>query len=440
MRLYAFGVKHEGARPGVSAGRCILQARSIRVVWVGWCDAVIACSNNEDGDGVGAGVGEQNKNRGGEVGVGEPRVRDLMIMYMGTGLTAAQKEYLISDSDLKRALPFSPDRDNGSEVIFFGSTMHDGLRGYVLTVKSGEVTRDAADQKVVLFGTDVEIEDTGVPDVQVFGVSDQVEIVKDVKIGSEGHVLVHVEQRSRGVESVLRFNDFAALRRYLEAGEMGEGTGLAVLPYELRDPPLCVVNATTMTALDVDMHVWTETRDPRYSKCLGRPYDGTLDIAPVPYLEETYVTKVASGGYMSAALSSDGELFLWGQACPGSNEELDVLNGNAETSALVTGITVDDEQDEFVKCLDVRIDGQNAKVYDVAVGHGHILVAAQTCKSEGRVKRVLFAAGDNNRDQLDLATDADFKKRFEDVTALRDERIIQLAAAGWTTYVVTLEE
>jgi len=261
-----------------------------------------------------------------------------------------------------------------------------------------------------------------------------------VKIGSEGHVLVYVEHRSAAVESVVRVKDFAAFRRYLEAGEMGEGTGVTVLPYELGEFPLCVGNATTMTALDADGHVWTETRDPRYEKCLGRPYDGALDIAPVPYLEMTYVTKVASGGYMSAAFNSDGELFLWGQACPGSNEELDVLNGNPETSALVTGISTDDVQEEFVKCLDVRIDGQDAKVYEVAVGHGHILVAAQTCKTEGRVKRVLFAAGDNSRGQLGLATDADFKKRFEGVTALRDERIIQLAAAGWSTYVLTLEE
>ncbi|KAI4679254.1 hypothetical protein J4E81_010507 [Alternaria sp. BMP 2799] len=360
---------------------------------------------------------------------------------MGTGLTAAQKEYLTSDSDLRRALPLGSNRDNGSEIIFFGSTMHDGLRGYVLTVKSGEdIARKAADQKVVMFGTDVEIEDTGVPDIQTFTVSDQVEIVKDVKIGSEGHVLVYVEHRSAAVESVVLVKDFAAFRRYLEAGEMGEGTGVTVLPYELHDPPLFAGNATTMTALDVDGHVWTETRDPRYEKCLGRPYDGALDIAPVPYFEVTYVTKVASGGYMSAAFNSDGELFLWGQACPGSNEELDVLNGNPETSALVTGISTDDVQEEFVKCLDVRIDGQDAKVYEVAVGHGHILVAAQTCKTEGRVKRVLFAAGDNNRGQLGLATDADFKKRFEGVTALRDERIIQLAAAGWSTYVLTLEE
>jgi len=434
MRLYAFGVKHEGARPGTSAGsRCILQAKSIRVLWAGWCDAVVACSNPVD---CGNRDGEGNKNGGSGDGVGERHVR-----YMGTGLTAAQKEYLTSDSDLKRALPIGPNRDNGSEIIFFGSTMHDGLRGYVLTVKSGEdIDRKAADQKVVLFGTDVEIEHTGVPDIQTFTVSDQVEIVRDVKIGSEGHVLVYVEHRSAAVESVVRVKDFAAFRRYLEAGEMGEGTGVTVLPYELGEFPLCVGNATTMTALDADGHVWTETRDPRYEKCLGRPYDGALDIAPVPYLEMTYVTKVASGGYMSAAFNSDGELFLWGQACPGSNEELDVLNGNPETSALVTGISTDDVQEEFVKCLDVRIDGQDAKVYEVAVGHGHILVAAQTCKTEGRVKRVLFAAGDNSRGQLGLATDADFKKRFEGVTALRDERIIQLAAAGWSTYVLTLEE
>ena len=143
---------------------------------------------------------------------------------------------------------------------------------------------------------------------------------------------------------------------------------------------------------------------------------------------------------MSAAVSSDGELFVWGQACPGAGKELDVLRVSEGVEAPVTGIGVDEEQDEFVKCLDVRIDGQVASVYDVAVGHGHLLVAAELCEMGEETKSVLFAAGDDSENQLGLETGADFKESFEEVASLRGKRIVQLEAAGWSTYVVLLEK
>lgn len=114
MRLHAFGLKHEDTRrPPTSASVPVLQARSIRVLWAAWCDALITYSSNLDGDGDG----------------GEPWV----LLYTGTGLTAAQKESLTGDADLKRAIAGV---DKGSEVVFFGSSMHDGLRGYVVRLSA----------------------------------------------------------------------------------------------------------------------------------------------------------------------------------------------------------------------------------------------------------------------------------------------------------------
>jgi hypothetical protein len=401
----------------------------MRVVWAGWCDAVIAWDGNQ-------GSGEESKNRLG--GVEEPRLWD--IEYFGTGLLDTQKEWLIGHGDLKRAVatigPCDRDCDGGEGVVLFGSTMHHGVRGYVVKRAKG------ADQKVVLFGTDVETQDLGVPDVQTYFLSETRAIVTDVKIDSEGCVLLHVKKRSATGESVLRFADFGLFRRYLEAGGgmHDGGAEVTLLPFTSQDPPRCVGNATTMTAVDDEGHVWTSTRDPRYSRCLGRSYDGDVEMALLPYLEECYVTKVASGGYMSAAVSSDGELFLWGQACPGSKHELDVLKGDAETGPSATGISCSGDQDEFVKCLDVRIDGHEATVYDVAIGHGHVLVAAEVVEAGRETQRVVFAAGDNSRNQLGLGADVDFKERFEEITCLRGKRIAQLAAAGWSTYVVSLDE
>ncbi|CAN9204461.1 unnamed protein product [Alternaria alternata] len=318
--LEALGFTELGPVQASSALEPVLEARSIRVLWAAWCDAVIAhSSKNKDEDGDG---GDSDG------GVEEPW--PWVLEYMGTGLTTAQKECLIGDEDLKRAAPLA-------EAVLFGSAMHDGLRGYVVKSGNGDGDADAdagtgterAEQKIVLFGTDVEIEE-GVPEIQTFLVS--------------------------------------------ESG-------------------------------------FTAT-----------------------------ITDVAAGGYMSAAVSSDGELFVWGQACPGAGKELDVLKVSGGVEVPVTGIGVDEEQDEFVKCLDVRIDGQVARVYDVAVGHGHLLVAAELCETGEETKSVLFAAGDDSENQLGLETGADFKESFEEVTSLRGKRIVQLEAAGWSTYVVSLEK
>jgi hypothetical protein len=90
--------------------------------------------------------------------------------------------------------------------------------------------------------------------------------------------------------------------------------------------------------------------------------------------------------------------------------------------------------------LDVRIEGKGARVCDVAIGHGHVLVAAEVCGIGEETKRVLFAAGDNGRTQLGPETGTHFKERFEEVKSMRGKRIIQLVAAGWSSYIVSDEE
>jgi hypothetical protein len=396
-------------------------AHAVRVLWAAWCDAVIAY---REGDGGGD---------GGE----EPW--PWVLEYVGTGLTAAQKECLAGDAELKRAAPLG-------EVVFFGSYMHDGLRGYVVRIGNDDGVAAAAadakalaDQKIVLFATDVEMQN-GVPETQTFLVSEtqfKGVLIPDVKIDSKGCVSFYMKANG---ESIIIFKDVAQFRRHLASGT-SEGTGFVGLEYESSDPPQRVINAITATSIDSNGRVCTFAMDTRYPHALGRSSEGgDLDLGPLDYLEETRVTKVASGGYMSAAVSSDGELFLWGQACPGSERELDVLKEDGKVEGLVTGIGGVEEQDDFVKLLDVRIDGQEARVYDVAIGHGHVLVAAEVGKVGGETKRVVFAGGDNSKSQLGLGPDEDFKSTFEEVTFLRGKRIIQLATAGWSSYVVTLED
>jgi hypothetical protein len=348
---------------------------------------------------------------------------------MGTGLTATQKKHVTRNLELGHAV----DGKDGWGIMWFGRVMHEGLRGYVLSKRTADGA--VSEQKVVMFATDLEIE-ADVPEIQSYDVSKDIKI-SDIKVLSDGSLVLSTKTKSADTDSILDVFDSKQLRQYLSSGSLPQASSQT--PYIPRNPPTCVTNATTTTVLDADGKVWTSTRDPRYPKTLGRPYEGSSDFAAVPYLSETIITKIASGGYMTAAVSSEGELFLWGQPCPGSTGELRVLSGSEEGLVVKTGVSAAGEQDEYVKYLDICIDGEEARAHDVAIGHGHILVAAEVQKAGMEAIRAVFAAGDNSKSQLGLGATGEFRADFEEVVAWRGKQIVQLIAAGWSSFAVIAE-
>jgi hypothetical protein len=386
MQLHAFG--HNVASPPPS----VLCAKAFKILWSSWCDAVLA--HQDDGD-------------------------TWAIEYRGTGLTKIQKSHIESSQVI---------RESVGAVELFGTAMHDGLRGYVLQRETNEV---------LVFATDLEME-RGVAEIETFAVSagGKMKVVME----SNGHVLMSTVAPKTGEAQIIHLNNITALRQYLDAKLLAPAppTIVSSKPVQFR------TNSTTATMLDGSGQVLTATRDPRYPRCLGRPHERTDVFKPVPYLSETRITKIASGGYMTAAVSSEGELFIWGQACPGSVGELAVLSGNdafvkSQRGSKKTGVSADEEQDDMVKCLTVLIDGQDAHVYDVVVGHGHILVAAQVQADNGGVRRVVFAGGENGRGQLGCMAGESFVPGFVEVSKLRDRKIVEMAASGWSSYMVTAE-
>jgi hypothetical protein len=115
---------------------------------------------------------------------------------------------------------------------------------------------------------------------------------------------------------------------------------------------------------------------------------------------------------------------------------------DTEDVSSTTGIFDDlpkEDQDDLIKLLTIQINSQVARVSDVAIGHGHIWVAAEAQGSDGVIKRCVFAAGDNSSGQLGLGTERKFVEEFEEVTWLRDKKVVQLNAAAWSTSIVTVE-
>lgn len=403
MELHVFG-RIVGSRPptqtheGSTTPHCTLRAQIIKILWSSWCDAVIAHQNDAG---------------------------HWTIEYSGMGLEAEQVEQLESSETIKSAVSGS-----GCKVDFFGTAMHHGLRGFI------SYGPEYGGNEVVLFSPDTEV-GTDVPDIESFALNGDTMIVA-IRLTSNGNVLVGISSSQNSNSHIVRLESLAELRRCLRTDVFESATSAIASIDHIQ---FCT-NSTTATVVDKGGQGYTATSDPRYSKCLGRPYGGTANFEPVSYLSETRVDRIASGGYMTAAVSSDHELFLWGQTCPGVKGELSLLrsdyaSNNGKAVPTTSGVSAEDEQDECVKCLTVRIDGQVARAYDVTVGHGHILVAAEVRATDGSLTRAVFAAGDNSKRQLGLETESRSLADFEEVSTLRNRKVLQLAAAGWTSYIVT---
>lgn len=405
MELYGFGFNgcaqiDPGEETNVVIPKCIRRAKEIRLLWVSWCDALAAL---RDGDG------------------------DWEIEYFGTGLTGAQKEYVQNCKKITTAL-----REDRELVHFFGTAMQDGLRGYI--TYHAELYRN----EVVLLATDLEME-SGTQEVQTYPLEGEFAIQK-IEVMSSGRVLACTVSRTIDpkhqciqLESISDLRQYCIPNNIIQTQEVSTDLDLDVL----------TSNSTTAIALDPDGTVFTYTSDPRYPQSLGRPYDGQPDFAPIDYLTEMRMSKIASGGYMSAATSSDGELYLWGLACPDSAGELAALKrereiegGDLKRPSRITAWRGDEPEyeDDYVNCLLAVVDEEPARVYDVAIGHGHVLVAARSSNSGG--KSVVFVAGDGSKGQLGIERGG-FAAKFKEVETIGDKEVVQMAAAGWTSFIVT---
>lgn len=158
-----------------------------------------------------------------------------------------------------------------------------------------------------------------------------------------------------------------------------------------------IANATTFAALmsSGEVYTWGDARH----RSLGRG-NGSEDVTSadeaglVEALGGIKVVRIASGGWMTAALSEEGAVYLWGIGMPGKTD-------------LIRGLQ--DLRSAEVKLLDVldAEEGEPLDFCDVAVGDGHVVLLAEN----GRV----FAAGENANGQLGLGKGRRFVSEWEEV-------------------------
>ncbi|KAF2760546.1 RCC1/BLIP-II [Pseudovirgaria hyperparasitica] len=165
------------------------------------------------------------------------------------------------------------------------------------------------------------------------------------------------------------------------------------------------------------IYTWGEARS---HSALGRSVDEhnpPTSPGSVSALEGLRISKIASGGYMSAALTEDRDLYLWGQAQPGRGLLIDDMRAHNDDDVKLANVISPSEQGDT---MDIR---------DVAVGNGHVVVITQD--------RRVFVAGSNTNGQLGTGDAEAFVPYWKEINLLR-EIALGVVCGDKTTYVETI--
>ncbi|KAF2090179.1 hypothetical protein K490DRAFT_63050 [Saccharata proteae CBS 121410] len=183
-------------------------------------------------------------------------------------------------------------------------------------------------------------------------------------------------------------------------------------------PPLSLAAGATTFTLHTPTSIHTWTADARHTRFLGRtptpltPYD---EPHPIPGLEGLFITKIASRGWNSAALSKQGGLYTWPQAKPDESREVpEPLEG---------------EEGEEVHLQDV---GEEGDVVDFGVGVGHVVLVM----GDGRV----FGIGEEGFGRLGLGGEGrGVRREWVEVEGLRGREVEGVVCGELATFVTVRE-
>ncbi|KAI5202134.1 RCC1/BLIP-II protein [Aureobasidium subglaciale] len=197
-------------------------------------------------------------------------------------------------------------------------------------------------------------------------------------VAGNGHVAVVLAAASSPRNSILEFTSFAKFREWFddEVNDLHGPSANHTVPGRVAQ---LVANVTGFVCLTQNGNVYS-WGDARHSS-LGRSVAETEARYPglVGSLGGVQIKKVASDGWITAALSDDGAVYLFGTGTPGTEQSISCLRELESTQAAL---------------VEIEGKGEPLDFLDVAVGDGHVLLLVQ----DGRV----FAAGDNRNGQLEV--------------------------------------
>lgn len=300
-------------------------------------------------------------------------------------------------------------RGNVQPAVAFGT--HDGAVGFIdqvgrLVLAADEPGEEA--RKTTFVSMDSEV----VPALQLVAIA-----------GNDRVVCTFRQAPNSRLCHVVEFETFAGFLRWVQdpSAEGSYPDKHHMLPGR---PKRLLANIATFLLLMEDSEVYS-WGDPRHLS-LGRSISSAENATPAekPGLIEALgglrIGKIASGGWLSAALSEDGALYLWGTAAmPGSRTEKQIRCLAAAEAGQVVLVEIAHQQ-----------GSEPLDVLDVGIGSAHVLVVVEGHR--------LFGVGDNGSGQLGLAESlgAEEVKFAEDWTELEQLEDVQRVVCGPKTSFV----
>jgi len=168
----------------------------------------------------------------------------------------------------------------------------------------------------------------------------------------------------------------------------------------------CGLNHTLALSSDRRVYAWGDGQYGNVGVSNAPPLENPTEISSLASCE---VSAIFAGGYHSAAITLDGELYTWGK------------NANGQLGlGKVTG----------AECSPEKVLNLGCKIRDVALGTNHSILMASVAMPN------LLAAGLNSNGQLGLG---DFKDRcdFKAIDELDDRQIISVGSGSAHTAAIS---
>ena len=179
-----------------------------------------------------------------------------------------------------------------------------------------------------------------------------------------------------------------------------------------------LLSSTTM------VYTWGDARHNHLGRALT-PVTPSGTPHVVDFLGGIPIRKILTGGWISGALSTSNDLYLWGGR-PGEDQRIAALPDLVHHR--------DGANEEMVKLVDV--DGQERDVLDAGIGAGHVIALTD----DGRV----WAAGRNQNGQLGVVGRGkkDFNERWVEVELCLEEKAMveRIDCGPWSSFLLIRTE
>lgn len=240
-------------------------------------------------------------------------------------------------------------------------------------------------------------------------------LIGNMCYAGNGKVVVTFKQAPNGnLCHIAEFTSFESFQKWFgdPSGEGNYPENHHMLPGR---PKQLLANTGTFILLmeTGEVYTWGDNRYESIARATSGDGSAPADKpGVVEALGGLQISKVATNGWISAAMSEDGALYVWGSTTSAAAGKIECLEAaNSEKVALVEISDTDNDP------LDVL---------DVAVGNNHIAAVTEV----GR----LFVVGDNRNGQLGLGSSEDIATSWQEAPAV--SKVRRVFCGPKSTFVV----